>query len=113
MSASDSAKPSMRPMTSAEAPSVPARYSGSSEWTSSLDVSISRLTNPSVHTPAGSEVPRFMARACLGLECGGQVARAGSHTGPRCEAEAARDQLQDRRRVVLRVVDVALLRERR
>src|SRR5437867_11324905 len=103
------------PTASALTPSVVTRKSGSRLWMSSEDVSISSDTMPSVHTPAGM----FRQAARLGpfavpsagllakVERGGQIARARPHAGQRLESETQRDELDDRGRIVLRVIDVA------
>src|SRR6266481_5966973 len=60
---------------------------------------------------AGERVPRSRLRA--ERERGRQVSHAGAYTRQRLEAEPARDQLQDRRRIVERMVDIAALAEGR
>src|SRR5438309_46319 len=76
-------------------------------------------TSPSVHTPAGMlrHAGRLASFATLTLtaevERGGQVACARTHAGQCLEIEAACDELQDRGRIVGRVIDVAAPRERR
>src|SRR5512147_2032945 len=75
-----------------------------------------RLTTPSTTTPRGilARVVMGMAAAPpLQVERGGEVAGPRARAGERLEAEALRDELDDRRRIVARVVDVAALRERR
>src|SRR6185436_19819461 len=58
---------------------------------------------------------RIAAESSSSLEGEGvaQVADVGAHSGQRLEAEAARDELEDRGRVVEGLVDVPLARERR
>src|SRR5690242_1756182 len=53
MSAVDSATPSIKPTTSALAPSTAVRYTGSSPWIISEETSIRRLTKPRIQTPRG------------------------------------------------------------
>src|SRR5438067_2701098 len=122
MSARASATPSTMPMTNVLAPRPTAMYSGSSEWTSSDDRSMQRLTMPSAHTPRGIAArPRRAALAAIGvvivsrlkLERVRQIACIRAYAGQWLEREAARDELDDRRRIVGRVIDVAALRERR
>src|SRR5665213_1483503 len=110
--------PSITPTISTDAPSVMVRNSGSSECTSSLEVSISKLTKPSTHTPRGMRVIAPAAVAVASPSRSerkrvGQVAHHRPHAGQRLEVESVRDQLEDRRRVVERVIDIAALGERR
>ena len=53
IAAVDSAMPSIKPTASAEAPSTPTRYTGSSAWIISEEMSISIETRPSAQMPAG------------------------------------------------------------
>ena len=62
ISAVASAMPSMMPIASVLAPSPTAMYSGSSEWMSSDERSMHRLTTPSTQTPRG--IARQAARRC-------------------------------------------------
>src|SRR6185436_10180141 len=67
-------------------------------------------------SPAGSGRPtRIAAGSSSSLEGEGvaQVADVGAHAGQRLEPEAARDELEDRGRVVDRLVDLPSLGKRR
>src|SRR6266511_6491977 len=84
---------------------------------SSEEVSISSDTMPSVHTPAGMfrQAARLgtVAFGCAGLlakvERGRQIARARPHARQRLKSETQRDEFDDRRRIVVCVIDVASL----
>src|SRR5438045_2311968 len=78
------------------------------------------LTNPESVAGSGRPIPtaiaaaaRIAAGSSSSLEGEGvaQVADVGAHSGQRLEAEAARDELEDRGGVVERLVDLPFARE--
>src|SRR5262245_56339492 len=86
-----------------------------------------RTYGPTVRSPessSGRRAPNTAASAVTARIAAGnsrslegesvaQVADVGAHSGQRLEAEAARDELEDRGRVVDRLVDMTFARERR
>src|SRR5689334_9513790 len=87
-----SARPSIAPSTSGLAPTTVTRNAGSSPWIISDEVSVSRLTSPSTHTPAGSR-DLFGADGMRGFDT-----RMPPHATPvpRDRAAAARRAAGDR-----------------
>src|SRR4051812_36765638 len=79
-----------------------------------------KLTAPSTHTPRGMPTLTLTALAAPGggasvteLEGVRQIPCVRPHARQRLESEAQRDEFDDRRRVVRRVIDVPLSGERR
>src|SRR6185437_8150028 len=125
--------PSMMPTANVDAPSTVTMNSGNRLWMSSDETSISIDTSPSVQTLAGmrDSADFFIARRAVSravasggrrralrrslrkIECRGEIAHWRARAGQRLQTEAARDEFDDRRRVVLRVVDVTAPGERR
>src|SRR5207249_6181088 len=119
-SALDSAIPSSAPTASMLVPSTETRKSGRRLWISSDEASISMETKPSVHTPRGirRHTARRSARSGTGtlrrkIERRGEVTHLSPHARQRLETEATRDEFDDRRRIVGRMVDDAALGVRR